>query len=133
MSFFLMFPFYFHYFIFNGIIALWPISDVVKLLVVKLLAVKMFTVKILNMQRTKERFTPLKPRVLFTRYIPSSFQQITWVLKGKKHIFKETEQASEPDSDTAGILELSNWEFILVIYLFLTFYFILEQSRLTTL
>lgn len=41
----------------------------------------------------------------------SSFQQkITWHTKGKKQ-FEETEQAVEPDSNMAGVLESSDWQF----------------------
>lgn len=32
----------------------------------------------------------------------------------QKHIIKRQEQAQEPDSDTAGTLELSGWEFKII-------------------
>ena len=42
----------------------------------------------------------------------STFQQkIARDTKRQKTLFKETEQESKPESDMAGMLELSDWEF----------------------
>lgn len=54
---------------------------------------------------TKGPFTT----VLLTRYIMSGFQHYMDTKRQKTH-FKETEQASEPDSDVAGMSELSHQE-----------------------
>ena len=43
--------------------------------------------------------------------MPGFQPKITRYKKGKIKQFKETEQASEPDSDMAGMLELSDHEF----------------------
>lgn len=54
----------------------------------------------------------LSTSVAFTQYIISGSQQkkSNGILKGKKHS-EETKQASEPDSNTAKILHLSDRKF----------------------